>query len=272
MEVGAAASAPPLPSSSVGAGAAPAPTGAGAGAVGAAGGAAGGATGGAAAPCIVQGISVGTVAFYQGKKADALHSHRWTVHVRGANDENLGWLVEKVVFHLHDSFTVPSRELFQQPYEVTETGWGEFDIAVEIHLNEHFLRSVPPGQRPPPPPPPPQSQDEDGSPSTQADGAPNANVSTDPNVLVINHALRLYPADESAQSVKRPVVSETYEEIVIQDPTPAMRQRYTDRPRAKMTEYRNQQYCTFARGRVEAFDSKGDAARRRGTRGARPPV
>ena len=262
MEVGAAASAPPLPSSSVGAGAAPAPTGAGAGAVGAAGGAAGGATGGAAAPCIVQGISVGTVAFYQGKKADALHSHRWTVHVRGANDENLGWLVEKVVFHLHDSFTVPSRELFQQPYEVTETGWGEFDIAVEIHLNEHFLRSVPPGQRPPPPPPPPQSQDEDGSPSTQADGAPNANVSTDPNVLVINHALRLYPADESAQSVKRPVVSETYEEIVIQDPTPAMRQRYTDRPRAKMTEYRNQQYCTFARGRVE------------GGRGApaRPPV
>lgn len=198
------------------------------------------------APCIVQGISVGTVAFYQGKKADALHSHRWTVHVRGANDENLSWLIEKVVFHLHDSFTEPSRELFKQPYEVTETGWGEFDIAVEIHLNKHFLRSVDdPGKSQQAPPPAPQQQ-EASAPPSQADGEVNANVSTDPNVLVITHALRLYPDDDSTQTVKKPVVSETYEEIVIQAPTPAMRQLYNERQKTKMTEYKNQQFCTFS--------------------------
>ena len=141
-----------------------------------------------------------------------IKSHKWTVHVRGADNENLNWLFEKVVFNLHDSFQNPARVVYQQPYEVTETGWGEFEISVELHLNRHFTFN-----------------------------------SASSSILVVKHGLRLYPDDESApQTVKKPVVSETYEEIVIQAPTPAMWQRYHDRNKTKMMDYKNQQFCTYS--------------------------
>ena len=118
-----------------------------------------------------------------------------------------------MVFNLHESFQNPARVVYQQPYEVTETGWGEFDISVELHLNRHFTFA-----------------------------------STSSNVLVVKHGLRLYPDDDATQTVKRPVVGETYEEIVIQTPTPAMWQRYNDRNKTKMMEYKNQQHCTLCSG------------------------
>ena len=42
----------------------------------------------------------------------------------------------QVVFTLHSSFANPSRELAEPPYEVTEHGWGEFDIVVEVGLSK----------------------------------------------------------------------------------------------------------------------------------------
>ena len=38
----------------------------------------------------------------------------------------------QVVFELHPSFTVPIRALEQQPFEVTESGWGEFEVSVKV--------------------------------------------------------------------------------------------------------------------------------------------
>ena len=38
----------------------------------------------------------------------------------------------QVVFRLHESFQSPIRELTVPPYELTEVGWGEFDIAVTV--------------------------------------------------------------------------------------------------------------------------------------------
>lgn len=41
----------------------------------------------------------------------------------------------QVVFTLHSSFANPTRELVEPPYEVTEHGWGEFEIVVEVGVS-----------------------------------------------------------------------------------------------------------------------------------------
>ena len=77
-------------------------------------------------------ISYGSVAYWLGKKADEYHSHEWTVFVRGQNNIDVQEVVESVTFQLHPSFAEPKRVLTEPPYEVTETGWGEFEIGIEI--------------------------------------------------------------------------------------------------------------------------------------------
>ena len=77
-------------------------------------------------------ISYGSVAYWLGKKADEYHSHEWTVYVRGQNNVDLSRVIESVTFQLHPSFAEPKRVLTEPPYEVTETGWGEFEIGIEI--------------------------------------------------------------------------------------------------------------------------------------------
>ena len=46
----------------------------------------------------------------------------------------VAWL--QVVFELHPSFTVPTRPLEQQPFEVTESGWGEFEVVVRLVFSD----------------------------------------------------------------------------------------------------------------------------------------
>jgi len=67
-----------------------------------------------------------------GKKADEFHTHKWTLYLRGANNEDLSGVINKVVFHLHPSFAQPVRELTDPPFEVTERGWGEFEAQIRI--------------------------------------------------------------------------------------------------------------------------------------------
>lgn len=38
----------------------------------------------------------------------------------------------QVTFELHHTFLNPNRVIEVQPYEVTESGWGEFDINVIV--------------------------------------------------------------------------------------------------------------------------------------------
>lgn len=35
---------------------------------------------------------------------------------------------------LHESFQNPERDVAAPPYELTEVGWGEFDIIVRLHF------------------------------------------------------------------------------------------------------------------------------------------
>ena len=77
-------------------------------------------------------IVYGSIAFFLGKKADEYHTHRWTLYIRGPNDEDLSVGIAKVVFQLHPSFPQPTRELTAPPFEVTEKGWGEFEATIRI--------------------------------------------------------------------------------------------------------------------------------------------
>uniref|UniRef100_A0A7S2WDW5 YEATS domain-containing protein n=1 Tax=Mucochytrium quahogii TaxID=96639 RepID=A0A7S2WDW5_9STRA len=132
------------------------------------------------AEVICRPIAFGSIAFYLGKQATEGNSHKWSIYVRGLEDEDLSYFVQKVVFTLHPSCQIPVVVCDHPPYVVTQTGWGEFDCKISI-----FFRDT-------------------------------AESSVD-----IIHSLKLYPAGGSANNLsllKKPVVNESYEEILFVDP------------------------------------------------------
>ncbi|CUA70415.1 Protein AF-9 homolog [Saccharomyces cerevisiae S288c] [Rhizoctonia solani] len=71
------------------------------------------------------------------------HTHRWTVAVRSAASlegkadqtggaDDLTHFIKRVNFKLHETYTQPNRSIETPPFEITETGWGEFDIPIRI--------------------------------------------------------------------------------------------------------------------------------------------
>lgn len=131
---------------------------------------------------LVMPVCYGTCAYWLGKKADEYHSHKWTVYLRGPEHEDLSHAIQKVVFNLHPSFKEPVRVLEKPPYEVTETGWGEFEIGIAVHFAEDA------GEKP----------------------------------LDLFAPLKLYADVESGekkpQQKNKPVVKEKFEEIVFHEP------------------------------------------------------
>ncbi|RKP08151.1 yeats family-domain-containing protein [Thamnocephalis sphaerospora] len=68
------------------------------------------------------------------KANESDHTHRWTVQLRGVGDDDLSGILHSVTFILHETYTNSRREIMQPPYEVTETGWGEFDIGIQVQF------------------------------------------------------------------------------------------------------------------------------------------
>ncbi|CCL98248.1 uncharacterized protein FIBRA_00242 [Fibroporia radiculosa] len=70
------------------------------------------------------------------------HTHRWVVAVRSAASapdsqivggaDDLSYFIKRVTFKLHDTYTNPTRNVDKPPFEVSETGWGEFEIQIRI--------------------------------------------------------------------------------------------------------------------------------------------
>ncbi|KAL6769523.1 TAF1 [Auxenochlorella protothecoides x Auxenochlorella symbiontica] len=81
---------------------------------------------------IVVPVVTGTISFWLAKKATDHASHKWTIYLRHAKNEDLAHLVSKVTFGLHSSFANPNRDVEYQPFELTEVGWGEFDITIKV--------------------------------------------------------------------------------------------------------------------------------------------
>ncbi len=56
-----------------------------------------------------RGLIYGNTATSQGNLSDPLHTHTWTLFLRGKYNEDLSSLVSKVVFVLHESFDPATR-------------------------------------------------------------------------------------------------------------------------------------------------------------------
>lgn len=85
-------------------------------------------------------LSFGIFFFWTKKQSLYLHytryqSHKWTVYVRGATNEDLGVIVKRAVFQLHSSFNNPTRVVESPPFELSESGWGEFEVAITLHFH-----------------------------------------------------------------------------------------------------------------------------------------
>lgn len=68
------------------------------------------------------------------KDAPQDHTHRWKVFVRGVNNEDISYWLRKVQFKLHETYPNSVRMIEQPPFELEETGWGEFEIAIRLYF------------------------------------------------------------------------------------------------------------------------------------------
>ncbi|KAI7820098.1 yeats family-domain-containing protein [Kickxella alabastrina] len=109
------------------------------------------------------------------------NTHKWTVFLRGPNGQDISSFIHKVEFKLHETFVNNNRAFKTAPYEVTETGWGEFEIITKIYFP---LSS---GEKP----------------------------------ISLYHMLKLYPPDSQAQTWPKgkPVNNFFYDELIFSDPT-----------------------------------------------------
>ncbi|OLY83490.1 Protein AF-9-like protein [Smittium mucronatum] len=60
------------------------------------------------------------------------HTHEWTVFVKSCDGSDLSHIIPKVEIKLHETFVSSNRVLTSLPYEVTETGWGEFEVIIKL--------------------------------------------------------------------------------------------------------------------------------------------
>ncbi|CAL8076746.1 unnamed protein product [Calicophoron daubneyi] len=83
---------------------------------------------------VVKPIVYGNVSRYLGKKREEDgRTHQWTAFLRPFNpNEDLSTFIRRVQFKLHESYTNPIRVVNKPPFELTETGWGEFDITMKV--------------------------------------------------------------------------------------------------------------------------------------------
>ncbi|KKY25553.1 putative histone acetyltransferase subunit [Phaeomoniella chlamydospora] len=68
------------------------------------------------------------------KDAPADHTHKWKVFVRGVNGEDISYWLKRVQFKLHDTYAQSVRTVEAPPFEVEETGWGEFEIGIKFYF------------------------------------------------------------------------------------------------------------------------------------------
>lgn len=153
----------------------------------------------------------GNVARSFGKKREEDgHTHQWNVYVKPYYNEDMSAYVKKVHFKLHESYANPNRILTKPPYEVTETGWGEFEVVIKLYFHD-------PTERP----------------------------------CTLYHILKLFQSPvvdgeiTSAPDSKKGLVSESYEEIVFQEPTQLMQHYLNSVQPVTQGLYRHDTDCKY---------------------------
>eukprot|EP00919_Chromeraceae_sp_WS-2016_P081321 GHVR01192093.1.p1 GENE.GHVR01192093.1~~GHVR01192093.1.p1 ORF type:complete len:255 (+),score=128.22 GHVR01192093.1:224-988(+) len=69
-------------------------------------------------------------------------THAWICLVRSPNGQHLSSVISKVVFRLHPTLPNPVRHINTPPFQTNANGWGEFQIAVELHFWDKNLEKV----------------------------------------------------------------------------------------------------------------------------------
>lgn len=63
------------------------------------------------------------------------HTHRWRIFVRPITPaHNITHWLRRVQFKLHDTYANSIRMIESPPFEVEETGWGEFEVAIKFYF------------------------------------------------------------------------------------------------------------------------------------------
>ncbi|MCJ1271898.1 NuA4 histone H4 acetyltransferase complex and the SWR1 complex subunit [Lobaria immixta] len=124
---------------------------------------------------------------------NAEHTHQWRVYVRGVDGEDISYWLKRVQFKLHETYPDALRTIEAPPFEVTETGWGEFDVQIKLHF------------------------------------VPEANE----KAAALWHGLKLHPYGPDAEGQKERkenIVSQHYEEILFNEPSEALYEILTSGP------------------------------------------
>ncbi len=133
---------------------------------------------------IIKPFIYGSIAMYLGKKGQQNYSYKWCVYVRGVHNENISNFIKEVQFTLHDSFENKVRVIPKWPFELYETGWGEFEIKIKIFLVDESIKPL----------------------------------------EVVHPLKLFPQQSHIAPSSKRPVIEENYDEIIFVNPKPHIRE------------------------------------------------
>lgn len=92
---------------------------------------------------VVKPVVIGNFAKYFGKKREEDgHTHQWNIYLKPYPNEDYSSFIKKVHFKLHDSYANPNRVITKPPYEVQETGWGEFEVVIKVYFVDPVERPV----------------------------------------------------------------------------------------------------------------------------------
>lgn len=79
-------------------------------------------------------LEIGHEASIRTKRTPEGFTHDWEVFVRGCDDADIHYYVEKVVFYLHETFEKPKRVIKEPPYSVKESGYAGFQMLIDVYL------------------------------------------------------------------------------------------------------------------------------------------
>lgn len=78
----------------------------------------------------------GSNAQYLKDRGTQERSHTWTVYLRPLDIVDMSHFIRHVDFVLHESFSPQTRRVTEMPYEVSEYGWGEFDVVIRVFFHD----------------------------------------------------------------------------------------------------------------------------------------
>ncbi|KAK9891805.1 hypothetical protein WA026_016601 [Henosepilachna vigintioctopunctata] len=79
-------------------------------------------------------LEIGHEASLRTKRTPEGFTHDWKIFVRGSDGADIHYYIEKVVFHLHETFQKPKRVVKEPPYAVKESGYAGFNLPIDIYL------------------------------------------------------------------------------------------------------------------------------------------